>query len=418
VDRFAPGTGSDVSALLGAPIERVVERAGPGLEALLLAGSHATGEAVWVEREGRAVTLSDLDLYAVMRDEPSAAAARARAAASPLASPLERRAWGLSAPIEVAWVTLAGLARMPARPATVELSRSARVVAGDAGLQARLPRWEPGAISAEERLLLLENRAFELLWARLSHQRELPQAQHAVLKTALDLAAVRTLAVGELPRAAAARAARARELGSPPGTPAWLEGAWARLPAVWEEAVAWRAPGTRAARDVSEAVHAGAWRTVVRAWCVAWWAEALAAGRPGGPASESREPREPWASACALAARGSLARRVRRSLAFAARQGETPGLGERLRRARRGTPALRIHGSATVLLLAAAQSPRSPQSSEAPGAAAPGALPAGALHALRRLGITAADSFTRAALDVVRAWDRQLQSGERTEELG
>ena len=116
VDRFAPGTGSDVSALLGPPIERVVERAGPGLEALLLSGSHATGEAVWVERDGRPVTFSDLDLYAVMRDEASAAAARARAAASPLASPLERQAWGLSAPIEVAWVTAPGLARMPARP--------------------------------------------------------------------------------------------------------------------------------------------------------------------------------------------------------------------------------------------------------------------------------------------------------------
>jgi hypothetical protein len=103
---------------------------------------------------------------------------------------------------------------------------------------------------------------------------------------------------------------------------------------------------------------------------------------------------------------------VRRSLAFAARQGETPGLAERLRRARWGTPALRIHGSAAVLLLAAAQSPQSSPSSDEPR------LPAGALHALRTLGITAADSFTRAALDVVRAWDRQLQGGERTEGLG
>ena len=139
--------------------------------------------------------------------------------------------------------------------------------------------------------------------------------------------------------------------------------------------------------------------------------------RPGGSASEPgeprepRDPRDPWSSACALAARGSLARRVRRSLAFAARQGETPGLAERLHRARRGTPALRIHGSATVLLLAAAQSAQSSHSAEAPR------LPAGALHALRSLGITVADSFTRAALDVVRAWDRQLQGGERTEEL-
>src|SRR5207244_4424778 len=73
--------------------------------------------------------------------------------------------WGLAAPLEVAFVTLDGLARMPARPGTVELARSGRVLFGDAAVMERLPLWEPASIDREERMLLLENRAFELWWA-------------------------------------------------------------------------------------------------------------------------------------------------------------------------------------------------------------------------------------------------------------
>jgi predicted nucleotidyltransferase len=172
VDRFAPGTGFELSAALRPALARAVERAGPGLESLILSGSHATGEAVWAELDGHRVSLSDVDLYAIMRDE--AAAARARNGA-PLASERERREWGVLAPVEVAFVTLHGLARMPARPGTVELARAGRVVAGDPGTLARVPRWQPEAIGAEERLLLLENRAFELLWADAAWTRRRPR---------------------------------------------------------------------------------------------------------------------------------------------------------------------------------------------------------------------------------------------------
>src|SRR5439155_20289499 len=44
VVRFAPGTGSGLSATLRPVIARVEERAAEGLEALILSGSHATGE--------------------------------------------------------------------------------------------------------------------------------------------------------------------------------------------------------------------------------------------------------------------------------------------------------------------------------------------------------------------------------------
>ena len=78
---------------------------------------------------------------------------------------------------------------------------------------------------------------------------------------------------------------------------------------------------------------------------------------------------------------------------------------ERLRRAHAGTPAHRIHGSAAVLMLAAAQ-----------GAGVP-RLPAGALRALRALGVTRADRFGVAARETLVAWDRQLHAGDRTADL-
>ena len=392
--RFEPGTGFEVSAALRPALARAVERTGAGLEALILSGSHATGEAVWTSFEGRDVSLSDVDLFAVVRSEAARAAA-ANAGPRALASARERREWGLLAPVELAIVTAAGLARMPARPGTVELARSGRVVAGDPGVLARLPRWEPAAIDAEERLLLLENRAFELLWADAAWPASADTlsrlgARHAVLKTALELAAARTLAHGELPAGAAARVARARALGPPAGAPSWLAGAWEGLSPLWDEALGWRAGE---ARLVSDAAQAASWRTVARAWCVAWWAE-----RSQGAATD------PWDRALAVAARGSLARRLRRSLAPLPGGGSAPGAFERLRRSPAGTPANRIHGSAAVLLLAAAQG-REPR------------LPAGALHALHVLGITRADRFATAARETLLAWDRQLHAGERTAEL-
>ena len=421
--RFEMGTGFEVSAALRPALTRAVERAGAGLEALILSGSHATGEAVWTSFEGRAVSLSDVDLYAVVRSEPARGSSAQAGRLAPLASARERREWGLLAPVEVAFVTLAGLAHMPARPGTVELARSGRVVAGERGVLARLPRWEPAAIDAEERLLLLENRAFELLWADAvwpangSGPRPAAEgagtlarlrARHAVLKTALELAAARTLAHGELPAGAAARVARARELGRPADAPTWLAGAWEDLEPLWEEALGWRRGG---ARLVSDEVQAASWRAVTRAWCVAWWAERR------GAAAEAWDRWDPWQAALGNAARGSLARRLRRSLAPLPGVSATPGALERLRRASAGTPANRIHGSAAVLLLAAAHAAQDAQDAQDTQGQAQPRLPAGALRALRALGVTRAERFATAARETLVAWDRQLHAGERTAEL-
>jgi hypothetical protein len=403
VDRLAAATGSGLSAALLPAIERVREWAGDGLRALIVSGSHATGEAVWAEVDGRRVSLSDLDLYAVMRDAAACAAARIRALAGRDALAREAQAVGLVAPVEVAFVTLDGLARMPARPGTVELARSGRVLWGDDTLPGRLPHWDPAAIPAEERLLLLENRAFELLWAceaaggTGAATPASPgaagvaalRARHAVLKTALDLAAVRTLDRGELPAGAASRVARARELGAPVQPPSWLEGAWDGLEALWREALAWRTGAVRALAADAAALE---WRAAARAWSAAWWAE-----REG-----ARAPRDPWERALAAAARAPLARRVRRAFAAPGGGGDARGAVAGIRHALAGTPQHRIHGSATVLVLAAAQSPREPR------------LSAGALRALRHLGVTRAPEFAAAAGSVVRAWDRGLHAGLRT----
>jgi predicted nucleotidyltransferase len=370
---------------------RAAEWGGDGLVALVLSGSHATGEAVWAEVEGKRTSLSDLDLYAVLRDEQACRAAVLRARAGRASLRLEAAAAGLAGPVEVAFVTLEGLARMPARPGTVELARSARVLVGDAGVLARLPQWEAATVSAEERLLLLENRAFELLWAHGPHVGALAslRARHAVLKTALDLAAVRTLAHGELPAGAASRVARVRELGAPHPTPSWLAGAWEGLGPLWETALAWR--GGRA--TLSSAAEARAeWRATARAWSTAWWAETTA----------TTSASDPWRRVLAIAARAPLARRLRRSFAFMPHSGPPPAWSERVRGSLIGTPQHRIHGSASVLVLAAAQAAGDPR------------LPAGALRALRSLGVTRATDFNGAVRAALQAWDRQLHDGSRT----
>ena len=46
---------------------------------MIVGGSHASGEAVWVEHDGGRVSLSDLDVYAIVADRRRQRAARAHA---------------------------------------------------------------------------------------------------------------------------------------------------------------------------------------------------------------------------------------------------------------------------------------------------------------------------------------------------
>ncbi len=371
----------------------LVDEWAAGARAILLSGSHAGGEAVWADVEGRRLSLSDLDTYAVVdgRAAQRAAQARARAARPGLRERL--LALGFAAPLEAAFLTGGDLARLAARPGTLELRRHARVMKGDPAWRERVPAWSAGDVSAEERLLLLENRAFELLiaWHGLAAEPALErlQARHAVMKTALDLAGVLALAAGEYPDGAAARveAARRRLGAFPPGEAAVA----ADLPRLWEAALLWRAdpreaPGVAASR--------AEWACAARAWVALW---RVLGGRPG---------EDTCALALRLAARASARGRLRQALFFDSRGGAAPTPGSRLHHALRGTPRHRLNASAALLVAA--------------GAAAPAGMPelAPVAATLRRLGVLSGAqlaSWTAASRAAVMAWDRWLLDGQRTE---
>ncbi|HEY6868026.1 MAG TPA: hypothetical protein VI792_12260, partial [Candidatus Eisenbacteria bacterium] len=239
--------------------------AGPDRLALIVSGSHARGEAVWARVAGRALSLSDLDLYAVVRERGAQREALARQAAARRGLAGRLRELGLAAPLEVSFLTPGDLGSLPARPGTIELRRHGQVVDGDPSWLARVPEVSPRDVGDEEMLLLLENRAFELLEARAALDAPDPiarlAARHATLKTALDLAGVTCLAAGEYPDGAAARVALAR--------PRW------RHPDAmppWDAALAWR--GRVEPLDPVRAL--GEWLTTAAAW-VAVWRERIAA---------------------------------------------------------------------------------------------------------------------------------------------
>ena len=196
----SPGdrTGSTVarpSPPLEGPLDLARRWAGENRLALVVSGSHAAGDAVWVTHEGRPVSLSDLDIYAVVPDAAAQRAARARARAERIGLGARLLAMGLAAPLEVGFHTPRDLAALPARPATLELRRSGRVVDGDPAWREVVPAWTPSDVARDEVWLLLENRAFELLWAAHAggcDPGELGalRRRHAVLKCALDLASV------------------------------------------------------------------------------------------------------------------------------------------------------------------------------------------------------------------------------------
>jgi hypothetical protein len=397
-----PGSPASSNALTAA-FALVREWAGPSLQALVLGGSHASGEGVWAQVDGSLVTLSDLDLYAVLGDATAcrAAESRARAAQPQLAQHL--LAAGLGAPLEVAFLTRDGLSRLPARPGALELLRTGRVVMGDASVRDVIPHWQPGDIAREEITLLLENRAFELLlgWPALASGSALEclRGRHARLKTIADLAGVFALEAEEWPAGAAARIDWARShalAGFAEHVPGALVDVPAALDGLWDQALDWRAHD--AAHPVtsvpSPAEARTEWRAAARAWSAVWW------HHEGG----TSERFDPWPLATETASRAPLRRRVRRALEPASRSGVTPPIGGRLRHLLAGTPQHRVNASASVLLIAAAVSPSAP------------ALPAGALRALRSLGVSDARDWEQARAQVVRAWDLWVLDGQRTAE--
>ena len=369
----------------------------PQPRAVLLSGSHAAGDAVWAGLQGRPVSLSDVDLYVLLDDDAACRAARLRR--RPALKGLARRclAFGLAAPLEAGFLTAAGLARLPARPGTLELSRHGRAIGGDASALELVPRWRPADVSTEEILLLLENRGCELLWCRpriaSSDPLERLKGRHSVLKCALDLAGVAALLGGEYPDGAAARVAWARQ-HRPAPRDAQQEAGARELDRLWDSGLSWRG-GHVIAREPAEAKEE--WTAAVRAWARAW----RAVDARIAPEAQAAEPAS---RVLAVARRARLRRRVRE--AFAPEGAGGPGRWSLLAHAAGGTLRHRVHASATLLLLAV-------------GSGVDRALPPSVCTALERLGVVprpACAAFEDARAAVVRAWDRWLLDGQRTTE--
>jgi hypothetical protein len=102
---------SGLSVRLSRPLALASAWAGDSL-ALIVGGSHAAGLGVWVALEGREFCLSDLDVYAVVRDRAAQRAAETRARADRLGLRGRLLDWGLAAPLEVAFLVPADLARL------------------------------------------------------------------------------------------------------------------------------------------------------------------------------------------------------------------------------------------------------------------------------------------------------------------
>jgi hypothetical protein len=380
---------ADIGVALAGLADHVIAILGRAPLALILGGSHATGEAVWLERDGRRVTLSDADFWAVLPDETTRRVTARRLAAGETALAREAQALGFLAPVEVTLVTPGTLASLDARPATLELAARGRVVAGDPSWLARLPRPTARDVSHEETLLLLENRAFELLGAlpapgaTETGTRAL-RARHAVLKTALDLAAVLALRSGELPIGAVARVQWGRERLA--RDPALAPLVHTGLPELWDEALAWRAGQVA---TLAPAETAEEWHHAAVAW-VAVWRHVTDAGAA-----------DPFVHAVRLAARASWPRRLRRSLFPAA---DPTSFARRWRAASRGTPQHRLNASAAILLIAAASAEGGP------------ALEPKAMRALRTLDVTPEPrSWRECAATLLARWNEWVLGGRRAE---
>jgi len=350
-----------------------------------VSGSHATDEAAWVDRDGRQVSLSDLDLYVILRDEADCSRARQSdrlGSATRLPHPPE-----LLGPLEVAYLTPTGLAQLPARPGTITLRERGRVILGDAAILQRIPRFGAEQIDREERLALFENRGAELLGAVpsdavLASDRAW-RARHATLKVALDLAGSLLLERGEWPLDARERVRRASlALARHPRRDDPMSVASADLLRLWQVALAWRSgqaqsPDSRTAR--------ADWHATVRAWCSLWW---QVAGQTASPDAA------PWPSIRSVARRTPWLRRVRRSLNFLPRVGEAPSMADRLRHMARGTPQHRLMASVTTLLFSESMTGGAPD------------LATGAIQNLDALGLIREREMAPAADRAWYLWSR------------
>jgi predicted nucleotidyltransferase len=178
--------------------------------AVVLSGSLARGEGTVLYPGTQPAVLSDIDMAVVYRDGGERDRFAPRLTELAREQGRDYRRWGLLAAIDLGAYALSDLPGQAARPGTIELKRSGLVIAGDRRVLERLPGFSPQNISADEVLLLCENRLLELLWAHESMGGEGNSAFAALYaggKAVLDAALAWLVSRGEMPLSATARLA-------------------------------------------------------------------------------------------------------------------------------------------------------------------------------------------------------------------
>lgn len=372
LDRTVLDTAEAVRGWIGSPL------------AIVLGGSQARGDAVERTLGGRRLVLSDVDLHVVVADDAARRDAEPRVAAGRVAFDRRRRAEGELGPLEIGIHSAAEWSALPARPGTLDLRACGAVLSGDPAWRDRLPRWTPRDVPREEILLLLENRAFELIRAGRTAAGDPVErlvAAHAQYKTALDLATVERLAAGAWEPDAADRVAAARR--------ARVARATIGPDPAWDRALDWRSGWTP-----GEGEQESDRRAIVDAW-VACWTSLVAPGR--GLEAVAR----------VAAARARLRRRLR--LAFRPEMPAefAPSLASRLRHALAGTPQHRLNASAGAFLVAESAMRRDPANARDTDARL--------ARLLDHLGAVRPGGRAETADRLLAAWERQVNGATRGE---
>ena len=352
--------------------------------AIVLGGSHARGDAVERTLGGRRLVLSDLDLHVVVADAAARRAAEPRVVASRAALDRRRKEDGELGPLEIGVHTAEEWSALPARPGTLDLRASGAVLSGDPVWRERLPQWTPRDVPREEILLLLENRAFELIRAgRVPAGDPVARlvAAHAQYKSALDLATLARLAAGAWEPDAAERVAAARR--------ARVARATIGPDPAWDHALDWRGGWTP-----EEGEQESDLRAIVDAW-VACWTSLVAPGR------------DLEAVARRAAARARLRRRVRLAFRPGIPAEFAPPLASRLRHALAGTPQHRLNASAGAFLAAGSAMRRDPANARDTDARL--------ARLLDHLGAVRPGARAETADRLLAAWERQVNGATRGE---
>lgn len=152
-------------SLVERSVDAVVETAGDGaLDALIMTGAPARGEATVIETPNGPFSMSDVDLVAVVPDG---------AATGPLADAVGEALVGLNAALspfcpgaDISFRTRSDLGSIEPSISAYELCKTPAVIWGDERVADLLPEMDAGSVPAEESLKLVHNRIVETLIAR------------------------------------------------------------------------------------------------------------------------------------------------------------------------------------------------------------------------------------------------------------